>query len=454
MRRTLTAGCALALTVTCSRPPPVPPPSAAALAFTHTTIIDATGAPPRPDMTILVEGDRIARIGPSTAVKVPAGARVIDGTGTFAIPGLADVHVHLAALGGERGLARLAASGVTSVRDLAAPTDDVLRLKSLANRPGSGLPRVVAAGPKMEGPLPFRHPLVRSLASPEEARRAVAELAARGVDFIKIGDTLSPDIYAALADEARRRGLPIAGHLPAFVGARDAVRAGQRSIEHFGSASLHGLLIACSAEEADLRAKVERLVTDVMSGKRSADDIEPTLLRAAVVDRLVDSYMPDKAAALFSALAREATWQVPTLVAIESTWAGMRGALDARDIAAGARLRRRYDEMIAAMRRAGVKLAAGSDVPWPDDGSAAPIHDELVRLVNAGLTPMEALQAATRNAADLLGTWRREGTLEEGKTANIVLLDADPLADIASTRRIRTVLVAGSTVERPPPPAP
>ncbi|HKE18746.1 MAG TPA: amidohydrolase family protein [Kofleriaceae bacterium] len=440
---------ALALAAACSVAQPGARPADPTLAITHTTVIDATGAPPLPDMTILVEGRRIARIGPSASLRVPAGSRVVDATGTFAIPGLADMHVHLVALGGEKGLARMAASGIATVRDMAAPIDDILRLRALANRPGSGLPRVVAAGPKLEGPLPFRHPLVRSVASPEEARRAVADLAARGVDFIKIGDTLSPAAHAAIADEAGRRGLPFAGHLPAFVGAREASRAGQRTIDHFGSASLHGVLIACSTDEAALRAMVEKLVADVMSGKLSPDVIEPTLLRADVVDRLVDSYSADKASALFSAFARDATWQVPTLVAIQSVWDGMRGDMTREDIAAGARLRHKYDEMIAAMRRASVGILAGTDVPWPDDRTSAPIHDELVLLVKAGMTPMEALQSATRNAAEVLGTLRSEGTIEAGKTANVVLLEASPLEDISNTRRIRAVLLGGRLLDLP-----
>ena len=419
----------------------------AQLALRHVSVIDGSGAPVRPDVTILVAGELIDRIGPSTSLPVPHGAQIVDASGTFAVPGLADMHIHLGSLGGEPALERLAASGIVSVRDMATPVEEILRLRERANLVGSGLPRVVAAGPKLEGgPLPFEHPLVRSLATPVEARQAVCDLQALGVDFIKVGDTLSAPQHAAIAGEAKRLGIPFAGHLSAFVGAVEAAQAGQRSFEHFGGATLHGVLIACSTKEVELRSFVESLTVDVMIGKRSPDDFEAVLLRAEFIDRLLDSYSPVKAADLFATFADEETWQVPTLVAVRGVWDELRDGLDPSDVKAGERLWDAYMAMIEAMRTAGVRFLAGTDTPWPGDGAAAPLHDELELLVQAGLTPMETLQTATRDAADFLGTQASHGTIEVGKVADIVLLDANPLDDITNTRHIRAVIKAGQVV--------
>ena len=450
MARRIAVGLVLALCAPSCHAPAGSPPRAATLAIIHAAVIDGTGAPAMMDMTILVDGERIAAIGPSARMAVPHGTRVVDARGRFAIPGLSDMHVHLAG-GGAALLRRMAVSGITRVRDMGAPIDDILRLRQEANA-SRDLPRVIAAGPKLEGPLPFRHPLVRSVASPDEARRAVDELQARGVDFIKVGDSLTPELYAAIADESRRRRIPFAGHLPAAIRALDASRLGQRSIEHFGSASFHGLLIACSTSEVELRRFATETLAAGMSGKISPESVEDRLFGADFTGLIASTYSADRAAALFAAFARNGTWQVPTLGAIRDLWDGKTGLAPA-DREAGRRLRERYGEMIRAMRTAGVKLMAGSDIEWAADRPAAPLHDELVLLVQAGLTPMEALQTATRNPAEFLGALRTEGTIEVGKEADIVLLDASPLEDIASTRRVSTVVRAGRLVEPGTPPA-
>lgn len=412
-----------------------------AVAITNVTVIDATGAAPKPGMTVVMEGDRITAIG--RTARVPSGAETIDGTGKFLIPGLRDMHVHL---GGDDGaktlLARFVASGITSVRDMASPVDEIVRLRQEILDGKLIGPRLAVAGPILQGPLPFQTPaMIRTVGSPEEARRAVDDLWAKGVDFIKVGDTVDRGAYLAIAAQAKLRGLPFAGHLPVSVGAAEASRAGQRSIEHFGSARFHGVLIACSEDEVALRRATKDALEGARAGGASPDG---TLLRAAFITRLLDTYSATKAEALFSEMATNGTWQVPTLVAIRDVWNSQRPQLVEEDIVAGDRLWQKYAELIRAMRAAGVKMLAGTDLPVTAE--ASPLHEELALLVEAGLSPMEALQTATRNPAEYLGTLGTEGTVELSKAADLVVLDADPLSDIKNTRRVYAVVLRGRVI--------
>jgi cytosine/adenosine deaminase-related metal-dependent hydrolase len=208
------------------------------LVIEHVTIIDASGAPAKADMTVVVVGNRIGSIGRSRALRAPVRAQVLDGTGKFLMPGLWDMHVHLGGYdSGKKAFGQLLASGIVGVRDMASPVEEIVRLRT-ETRSGAVLgPAMVVAGPILQRPLPFAlPPLVQTVADEAEARRTVDVLKAQGVDFIKVGDTLPRDVYFAIADESKRQGIPFAGHVTPFVSAAEASRAGQRSIEHFGSA--------------------------------------------------------------------------------------------------------------------------------------------------------------------------------------------------------------------------
>ncbi|MBI3490563.1 MAG: amidohydrolase family protein [Acidobacteria bacterium] len=354
------------------------------------------------------------------------------------------MHVHLGGYdSGKKTFGQLLASGIVGVRDMASPVEEILRLRT-ETRNGTLLgPAMVVAGPILQGPLPFTVPaLVRSVADGAEARRTVDNLKAQGVDFIKVGDTLPHDVYFAIADESRRLGIPFAGHVSAFVSAGEASHAGQRSIEHFGSAGFQAVLIAFSSEEAALSQVAQDALMSAMTGGLSPD---ATLFGADFTTRLVNTYDARKAAALFSTFARNGTWQVPTLIALHQVWDSKRGGLSQRDIQSEDRLWAKYAEVLGAMRKAGVKIMAGTDVPLRS--GVAPLHEELVLLVKAGIPPMEVLQSATRNPAEFLGTLRTEGTVEVGKVGDLVLLDANPLVDIANTRRISAVIRSGMLIE-------
>ena len=343
------------------------------LAVTNVTLIDGTGASPRPTTTVIVNGGRIATIGRSGRIRLPLDAIVVDGTGKFLIAGLWDMHVHLGSYQeGVKVLPRLVGYGITGVRDMASPPDDILRLRRETGDLTILGPQIIAAGPILQGPLPFRLPPMVRTVTETDATQTVAELKAKGVDFIKVGDTLTREAYFAVAAESKRLGLPFAGHLPVSVSASEATLSGQRSIEHFGSAGCRGVLIACSTDEAELSTYVRDALAAARAGGPSPDD---KIYRAEFTSRLVDTYDSPKAAGLFSLFARNGTWQVPTFVALRSVWDGQRRRLSAPDSIAGDRVWTKTLAMFTDMRKAGVKTLVGSDLPMASGVPA--LHDEL-----------------------------------------------------------------------------
>jgi imidazolonepropionase-like amidohydrolase len=411
------------------------------IAFTNVTLIDGTGARPRV-VTVIVKGDRIAAIDRSGRERMPAGATIVDGRGKYLIPGMWDMHVHIGGYQeGTKVLPRLVANGIIGVRDMASPVDDILRLQRESAEGDLVGPQIVAAGPILQRPLPFKTPPLVRTVTDADARQVVDDLQSKGVDFIKVGDTLTRDAYFGIASEAKRLRLPVAGHLPVSVTALEATQAGQRSIEHFGSAGFRNVLIACSTAEEELIAEVRQALASALTGGPSPDE---RLYRSEFLTRLVETYDRRKAAALFEAFKRNGTWQVPTFGAIAGVWNARRAQLNPADAAAADRASRMTIAMFADMRRAGVQVLAGSDLPVST--GVAPIHDELVALVRAGMTPLEALRTATRNPAEFLGRLATEGTAQVGKRANLVLLNADPLTDIANTRRIAAVVLRGKLI--------
>ena len=252
---------------------------------------------------------------------------------------------------------------------------------------------------------------------------------------------MPPDAYRALVDRARSHGLQVVGHLPVGIGAADAALAGQGSIEHLGSARFHGLLLASSSEEGPLSRRVQALFDTVRRGDAAAN---AHLFRADLTGPLADSFSPQKAAALSRTFADRDTAHVPTLVALRSVWDAQADGMTEQDRRAADRVWDRYREMVRLLRDAGVPILAGTDQA-PDGAS---LHRELELLVEAGLSPAEAIAAATSRAAALLGLTEEIGTVEAGKRTDLVLLDGDPLVDITNTRRIAAVVVGGVLLDR------
>jgi imidazolonepropionase-like amidohydrolase len=384
-------------------PPAAPPP----LVIAHVTVIDATGADARPDMTVVLGGRRIAALGPAREVAVPRGAHVIDGSGKFLIPGLWDMHGHLTDATAA-AFPLLVENGITGVRDMGGDLDQIDRWRAEIARGARLGPLIVRAGPFVDGPKDATNRL--TVTDPAGARHAVDSLKARGVDFIKVHNLLPRDAFFALLREARNVGLPVAVHLPKDISSAEASDSGARSLEH-----------------------IETL-------------IESALFRKDATAKTWDEAYA-AGAALFATFVRNGTWYDPTLVAYYRGFA-LWGS-DTRKLGIRRTAFLKLMTLAADMHRAGVRMLAGSDFTEGSVGiqPGADLHEELAFLVEAGLSPMEALQAATLNPATFLGARDSLGTIEPGKRADLVLLDASPLENINNTRTIRAVVIGGQLVE-------
>ena len=443
-------------------------PSTKPLILTHVTVIDVTGSPAKPDMSVMIRNHRIAAIGRTSSVVPPKDSEIVDATGKFLIPGLWDMHVHT----GRKDIFFLLyiANGVTGVRDMGGDIEDPSgELSSLSGRyiqlslwraaieEGSLLgPRLVIAGFLIDG---FKWPGNIAATNAEEGRQAVDVLKKTGVDFVKVKSFLSKDTFLAIAAEARRQHMVLAGHVPDAVRVAEASNAGQKSIEH-----LTGIAVGCSA--------IERQLIDEKAQAFAARD---RARYASIEPRAAATFDPTIATALFSRFVTNGTWQVPTLVELrrnalgddstnpgqnspedEPLWAYLPEPLrdwwsknrSAAAPSGGQELFASELSLTEKMHKSGVLFLAGTDTPNPSILPGFALHDELKLLVSAGFSPMEALQTATLNPARYLGKEKDLGTIETGKLADLVLLDANPLDDISNTGKIRAVVVDGRYLNR------
>ncbi|WP_329406091.1 amidohydrolase family protein [Streptomyces sp. NBC_00704] len=435
------------------------------LAFTHVTVIDGSGAPPAPGMTVVVEGGRITAVAPSARTRLRPGTRTVDLTGKYLIPGLIEAHTH--SDGPETVVPPLyALAGVTTVREMRGePVHHEWREKI---RRGALLgPRWVVGSPIVDGaPSLWAADVgptveVRDAA---EARRAVRRVKREGADFVKVYSRLSREAYFAIADEARRQGIPHLGHCPDTVRIAEASACGHRTVEH-----LHALLLATSRHEEEIRRGLAAVRIDPRDPSSLSryhswfQQVHPLEWRA------VQGYDRDRADALLRSLAAHGTAVVPTLSvhrtlelpdAVPSraeewkylpawqveSWPDQLTALTGgRTPEQEERIRRIFAHrlrLVGELHSAGVRLATGTDTGTGYLVPGFALHDELALLVAAGLTPAEALRAATRDAARTLGL-PAVGTVARGHAADLLVLDADPLHDIRNTRRIHGIVVDG-----------
>jgi len=442
-----------------------PSESQATLIFAHATIIDTSGGPNQTGMTVFITGDRITDIKKTGKVRLPKGARAIDAAGKFLIPGLWDMHVHWY---DERFLPLFIANGVTGVR-LMFGFPLHLDWRERAARGDLLAPRLVIASPIVDGPNAVWSGSIK-VANETDARQAVQKIKSSGFDFVKVYADLPRDAYYAIADEAAKQGLVFAGHVPHSVSALEASDAGQKSIEH-----LSGVLEGCSPVGGEITRGYKKNMAGV--NDRKGMDKAKRQVQRVLVERLLATYDKERAAALFARFAKNGTWHCPTLTVlrsiaflgdadfrndprlkympkpIRSNWQPENNPLwanrTAEDYAISKRVYEKETKTLAEMRRAGVRFLAGTDTLNAFCFPGFSLHDELTLLVEAGFTPMEALQAATLNAAIFLGKAESLGTVEKGKIADLVLLEANPLEHIDNTRRIAAVVLGGQLFERP-----
>jgi imidazolonepropionase-like amidohydrolase len=433
------------------------------LAITHVTVIDATGRPPQPDQIVLIEAGHITRVGTTATIKVPKTARTIDASGKFLLPGFWDMHVHLAGINADPSwsqqvlLPLLLANGITGVRDMGGDLDTLLSWQRDAESGTLLAPHIVAAGPFLAAggkKTPEQYPIHNA----EEARAAVDDLKKRGANFIKIISMPSREAFFAVADESKKQNIPFVGHLPFEIGAIEASDAGMRSIEHF---LYSAFALSFSSKEAELRP---RLVQAEKNGDATVWE--------QIAHEADATYSPEKAAALIQTLKKNGTWVTPTLASLDITahpenWktddpllAFVPPALrkEWRDSIDDAQMKQHAAwlgrqasndwKLTGELHHAGVPLLVGSDSLDPFVFPGDSFHHELAEFVRAGFTPMEALQAATRGAAQFLGRDNEFGTVETSHSADLVLLSANPVENIANTRKVWAVIRNGGYYDR------
>ena len=422
------------------------------LVITDVNVIDVRTGEVRPEQVVVIERNRITTVG-SKGTRYPRNAPTVNAKGGYLIPGLWDMHVHLVfgdwfPLAQEISLPLFIANGVTSVRDMGSELDTVQAFRNQIESGERLGPRILTSGPMLDGPKP-RFPSSLAIATPDDGRRAVDQLKHRGVDFIKLQSRIPADAVMAIADQARKEELPFEGHVPDAMRAADMSAAGMHSFEH-----LIGIFEGSSPAEAEF-----------LTGTKTEA-------------KFLSTYDPARAEALAGILAKNQTWQCPTLVwerggnlvdvtdyskdprakYVPAYWKDVSWKKMSEDVKASfgtddlATRRKFLDkelEVVQMLHKAGVPFLAGTDTqPGVYIFPGFSLHEELQRFVAAGFTPLEALQTATINPARFFALEDQLGTVAMGKMADLVLLDANPLADIGNTQKIAAVIVNGRYFSR------
>ena len=433
------------------------------LLIRHANVVDVSAGKILSDQAIAVAGNTITAVGPDRQVAgAYPSAKQVDATGKFVMPGLWDMHVHFG--GGSELIDENAdllplyvAHGVTAVRDAAADiTPSVLQWRSeVASGQRLG-PTIFTSGPKLEGYKPLWKGTIE-VGTRAEVDAALDRLQAMKVDFVKITDnTLKPDIFLYAVKEAKRRGLKTSAHTPYALTIVEAADAGLSSVEH-----IDYLIKAGSPKEAQI----------------GSDNVAGKLTYAEASDAFVDTFDPEYAKGVYRELAKRGVAVTPTL-----NMGRILAYLDREDHSKdpalayiGPGLRKTYDwrveraakatpEQVAARHKeyglsakvlpmlveAGIPILAGTDAGYlnsfnyPGQG----IHDELQRYVEAGITPQQALVSATITGPAFLGHSDRYGAVSQGKAADLLILDANPLSSISATRSVRSVVLHGKLLDR------
>jgi imidazolonepropionase-like amidohydrolase len=392
------------------------------VAITNVTVIDVVTGRLQNGVTVLTQGERIVSLGPSLAI--PPGATRVNGTGKFLIPGLWDMHAHHQATGADC-LDLFIAKGVVGTRDMGGDIDFILPLRERVRSGAVPGPEIVAAGPILDD-APPSFPYRRRVTNAQQAREAVADLKRAGVDFIKVHDHTPREVFFAIAQEAPKLGLPFAGHVPQGVRVEEAADAGMRSIEHLSNYDVFGECV------------------------------------------VGDSYRLGDCRRLFEKLAAKGVWQTPTMAffetipdvfsgrpvahaeyASDSFLKAMRHNIEVSHVPASTLEKMRLAgqvslQVIKDMSSLGNRFLAGCDGLVP----GFCLHDELEWFTKAGFSPLQALQTATINPARFLGRQDTQGTIEVGKRADLILLNANPLLDIRNVTHIENVMIRGRLVTK------
>lgn len=407
-----------------------------AFAFVHVNVIPMDRERVLEAQTVLVEQGRIVRLGPADAVELPDDAIRIEARGKYLIPGLAEMHAHVPPQGGKEWMERVlflyVANGITTVRGMLGQPVHLTLREDVESGKVLG-PRIYTSGPSLNG---------NSIPDPDSARRAVRHQTGAGYDFLKIHPGLSRASYDAMVAEAGPLGIRWAGHVPADVGLERALEARQATIDH-----LDQYIEALLPEDAEVSQSL-------FFGVNLAGQVEES--------RIAEVAEATKAAGV---------WNVPTQSLIEhvllpedpgemaqrpemrymppemvGNWVRAKNNLlqnDQYDAELAYRFVEIRRKLIKALHDVGAGLLLGSDAPQVFQVPGFSIQAELRLLVASGLSPYEALETGTRNVAEFFGATDEFGTIEEGRVADLLLLEANPLTDIANVAKRAGVMVRG-----------
>jgi hypothetical protein len=436
-----------------SRPP---------LIFTHVNIVDVVTGKTRRDMTLVVSGNRIVSIHPTRAARVPSGAEIVASSRKYLIPGLWDMHVHaFASPESTIALGRRATdvyfpqflgAGVTGIRDMGGWVDTVMAVRRRVQTHEVLGPRIVAAGRLFGGKNPWApsSPHAWVITNPDSARIVVDSMRRAGANFIKVHDLLKRDVYFAIAAAAREVNLPLVGHMRPEVSVAEAIDAGQVGMEHVPiefvvacagggtreannfydqwikggwSAFIRGTASLWGAKDS---AKCDAILKRM---KDAGVHVTPTL-----VLRMQDSAFLARVNVSYLTPASRSTCATTV-----KDWGSVADSLRSLYY-------RTTFDILRVLHRAGVGILAGTDGPGSCLLPGSSLHEELENLVRAGLSPLDALRTATLEPARFMGLADSLGTIERGKVADLVLLDANPLRDIRNTRLVAGVVADGQWI--------
>ena len=407
--------------------------SANPLAITNVRIIDGNGGVPIEQGTVVVDGQRIVAIGASSAVHVPAGSRRLDGKGGSLFPGLADMHVHLLGgtdgvgldiLGYQKYLNALLYAGVTTVMDTGNVEPFVLQLRASVR---SGLvlgPRIYCVGPILDGADPVWPALSMAISSKDQVPRIVESLAGEKVDFIKLYVGLSDQLIHSISTEANKHNLRTIIDQWGRNGSADIAREGIAGFAHFPSHRISDETIA--ALKAHNVFLISTLAVQESSlGRRFTDlsFLDSPLIADTTPKRALDGLRKQYAGLTAEQLAAKNDYTMHV---------DLKGA----------------EANVPRLRDAGVLFTAGTDAVYPGDFQGEGLHRELELLVESGLTPLQAITTATKNAAAIVNASDEWGALEVGKLANLVIVEGHPDQKISDTRRIVVVIKEGTVIDR------
>lgn len=393
------------------------------LVITRVNVVDVINGRVIPARTVTISGKTITSVAGSGSP--PDGARVVDGQGKYLIPGLWDMHAHTE-MTGEASLQLEVANGVTGIRDMGSDLNLILKLRERTSLGEILGPRIFAAGPILDD-APEDWPFRMRVKTAGEGKAAVESLARRGVDLIKVHDHTPREAYFAIAAEARKQRLPLAGHLPLTVTAEEAIDAGQADIEHLSNLRLWQ---PCSGG-AEYRPEDCRAFFEMLA--RRGVSQTPTLafwFEVSTIGTPASAINPDRYAYANKTLKRYWAEHLASMPPETARYFSVRAPIGAR--------------VAKDMVSAGVNVMAGCDGVIP----GFCVQDELSAMVRGGMTTAEALRTATINPARHLGLEKTNGSVEPGRAADLVLLDASPLDAIANVGKIRAVIIAGRLLDR------